>query len=131
MIICAACVAVCTLFVNSKSIEPKTVTKTITADTAVITYPKQVKVVIDAKCYKCHSPEGRSEKAKQKLLWDELPKLEKAKQLAKLDEIIESIEKGSMPPERLVQQHPEAALTKEEARLLKEWADGAAEELMK
>ncbi|PHN08372.1 heme-binding domain-containing protein [Flavilitoribacter nigricans] len=107
---------------------PASESGTVRLDT--IQYPAKVKAVIDAKCYDCHSEKGDDEDAKEELLWDNLNKLSKMDQLFSMDAIIESIEDGEMPPEDHIKKHPEAALSKEEAKLLTEWADAIASKLM-
>lgn len=96
-----------------------------------VVIPAEVKAVIDNKCYMCHSPEGRSPEAKADLLWDSIPNYPKAKLIGKLDKIIEVLDKGAMPPAKFVEMQPKAAITADESKLLKEWAEKTADELMK
>ncbi len=63
-------------------------------------YPEAVKKVIDSKCLGCHSPEGKSEKAKEALNWTILMGLEKSVQISKLDKVIEVLDKGEKPPKK-------------------------------
>ncbi len=106
------------------------ITKTSAAvDSVVIQYTGKIKTIIDQKCYDCHSPEGDDEKAREELLWTELPKMDKIDQVYALDAIIESIEKGDMPPEKYIKKHPEAKLSAEEAKILIKWADELATKL--
>lgn len=65
---------------------------------AVITFPADVKAVIDNKCYGCHSIEGKSDDAKEAMMWDSIPLYPKDRQIAVLDGISEVLEKGDMPP---------------------------------
>lgn len=102
----------------------------IATDSTIIQYPAKIKAIIDAKCYDCHSAKGEDEEAKEELLWDDLTKLSKIDQMYSMDAIIESIEDGEMPPEDYIKKHPEAALSKEEAKQLIEWADAIASKLM-
>lgn len=102
----------------------------IAPDSSIIYYPPKVKALIDAKCYDCHSENGEDEEAKEELMWDALTGMSKIDQLYALDAIIESIEDEEMPPEDYVDDHPEAALSKEEAKLLIDWADAIADKLM-
>ncbi|MGK7393482.1 MAG: heme-binding domain-containing protein [Candidatus Cyclobacteriaceae bacterium M3_2C_046] len=95
----------------------------------VIAYEGAVKILIDNKCYGCHSPEGKSDDAKEALLWDDLPTLEKTKQIAILDEIIEVLDEGTMPPEKFLAKKPEAKLTEAEVTLLRDWAETTADKL--
>jgi uncharacterized membrane protein len=98
---------------------------------AGITIPADVKAVIDNKCYGCHSKDGRSEEAKKDLLFDSIPLYPKDRQIAVLDDISEVLQKGKMPPEKMIQMHPEAALTAEQKALIKNWAETTADDLMK
>jgi uncharacterized membrane protein len=98
---------------------------------AGITFPADVKAVIDNKCYGCHSINGRTEEAKEDLMWDSIPLYPKARQIAVLDDISEVLEKGKMPPEKMIEMHPEAALTPEQKDLLRNWAETTADDLMK
>jgi hypothetical protein len=96
-----------------------------------ITIPADVKAVIDNKCYGCHSKDGKSEEAREDLLWDSIPLYPKDRQIAVLDDISEVLEKGKMPPEKMIEMHPEAKLSPEQVALLKNWAETTADELMK
>jgi hypothetical protein len=96
-----------------------------------ITFPADVKAVIDNKCYGCHSKDGRSEEAKEDLMWDSIPLYPKDRQIAVLDDISDVLEKGKMPPEKMIQMHPEAALAPDQKALIKNWAENTADSLMK
>ncbi|MCB0805654.1 MAG: heme-binding domain-containing protein [Bacteroidales bacterium] len=93
--------------------------------------PEDVQTILDKSCFGCHNVDAKSDKAKKKLLLDELPTLSKAKIVAKLDDIHEVLEENEMPPEKFLEKYPDKALTDEEAARLKEWAENAANELMK
>jgi uncharacterized membrane protein len=92
-------------------------------------YPEDVKNVIDQKCYGCHSVKGKSDKAKDALMWDSVPNLSAAKQISVLNDIIDVLEDGSMPPEEMVKKFPEAKLTDEERDLMHTWAEAKADSL--
>jgi uncharacterized membrane protein len=96
-----------------------------------ITFPADVKAVIDNKCYGCHSKDGRSEEAKADMMWDSIPLYTKERQIAVLDDISEVLEKGKMPPEKMIEMHPEAALGPDQKEMLKKWAEATADDLMK
>jgi len=93
-------------------------------------FPVEVKAIIDQKCYGCHSMDGKSKDAKESLMWDSIPQYPKVKQLAKLNDIIDVLDDGSMPPEKFIEMEPGAKLTKEQRRILKSWAEQAADELL-
>ena len=94
-------------------------------------YPEAVKKVIDAKCFGCHSPEGRSDKAKEAINWTTLTGLEKAAQVSKLDKVIEVLDKGEMPPQKMIERNPDAKISASDAKILKDWAESTSSDLMK
>ena len=94
-------------------------------------YPEAIKKVIDSKCLGCHSPEGRSEKAKEALNWTTLMGLEKSVQVSKLDKIVEVLDKGEMPPKKMIETHPEAKISEADSKILKDWAVATSDGLMK
>jgi uncharacterized membrane protein len=98
---------------------------------AEITFPADVKAVIDNKCYGCHSKDGRSEEAKEHMMWDSIPLYPQDRQIEVLDDIAEVLEKGKMPPEKMIEMHPEAKLSPDQVTLIKNWAETTADELMK
>jgi uncharacterized membrane protein len=95
-----------------------------------IEYPAEIKAIIDNKCYGCHSVKGESDDAKEALMWDNLPALTKAKQVAGLDAIIEVLEDGTMPPKDVIEKWPDAKISDAEAKALKAWAEKTADALM-
>ena len=115
--------------IQSRITEQASETEFAVSDT-IIQYTAEVRAIIDAKCYDCHSDKGEDEEAKEELLWDELPNLSNMDKLYSMDAIIESVEEGEMPPEDYLKKHPEAALTTEEAKLIIDWADAIASKLM-
>lgn len=94
-------------------------------------YPKKVDAVIQDKCFGCHNQNGKNEKAKQKLMWDQLLTLPANEQAATLGEIQETLEKGSMPPARFLENNPDKKLTDAEAALMKKWAAKAVKKASK
>ena len=96
-----------------------------------VEYPEAVKKVIDAKCFGCHNPEGRSDKAKEALNWTTLTGLEKAPMVSKLDKVIEVLDKGVMPPQKMIERNPDAKISEADAKILKDWAETTATDLMK
>ncbi len=95
-----------------------------------IIMPENVKSIVDNKCYGCHSAEGKSEKAKKGLMWDDLSTLSKVKQIGKLDDISEILGEGEMPPEKFLEKFPDKKLTEEESKVLIEWANSSANKLL-
>ena len=98
---------------------------------AKVDYKEEVKKVIDSKCFGCHNPDSRSDKAKTALNWTTLMGLEMSVQVSKLDKIIEVLDKGTMPPKKMVEMHPEAKISEADSKILKDWAVATSDELMK
>jgi uncharacterized membrane protein len=92
-------------------------------------YPANVKKIIDKKCYGCHSVKGSSKDAKEALMWDSLPNLEKRVLVATLDEIIKVLEDDNMPPKEIIKKYPEAKLLPQEKEMLKSWAEAKADSI--
>ncbi len=120
---------VCLLFLGSNLNEQGHFIRT--EDDPIIEFPEDVKGIIDNKCYGCHSHESKSVMAKGKLIWDELAELEASKLIKKLDDIVEVIEDGSMPPSKYLKQNPDASLSDEEMKLLRGWAEKTTKGLSK
>lgn len=93
--------------------------------------PDDVNQILETSCFGCHNVESTSDKAKKKLLIDQLSELSKAKLVGKLGDIGEVIEENEMPPEKFLAKYPDKALTSDEAKRLKDWAEEAVNELMK
>lgn len=91
----------------------------------------KVKPIIDAKCVGCHSADSKNEKAKEKLIWANLPTLEKKAAASLLDEMVEVLEKGEMPPKKFLERYPDKKLTDKESKSLRKWADKTANKMMK
>lgn len=96
-----------------------------------IKFPKKVDAVIQSKCYGCHSANGKSDKAKAALMWDDLAGLQPSEQAHKLEEISEVLSKGAMPPKGLVEKMPEKALTMAEKTIMTKWAEKMSKKVKK
>ena len=93
--------------------------------------PKKVKAIVDKSCFGCHSEKGKSDDAKDALRWDKMQAYDKAKLVSIMDNIIEVVKKGEMPPEKMLKKKPELKPTEKEYQTLAKWADKEAEKLMK
>lgn len=95
------------------------------------TIPDDVNQIFEKSCYGCHNMESSNEKGKKKLMIDELSNLSKAKLVGKLGDIGEVVAKNDMPPKKFLEKYPDKALTDDEAKRLKEWAESTVDDLMK
>jgi uncharacterized membrane protein len=96
-----------------------------------IKFPKKVDAVIKNKCYGCHSAEGKSDKAKAALMWDDLASLQPSMQAEKLKNISKVLSDGAMPPKMFVEKMPEKKLTAVESALMSKWAEKSAKKVAK
>ena len=96
----------------------------------VFEYPTEIKTIIDNKCYGCHSVKGKSDDAKAAVMWDSIPSYPKAKQVATLDKIIEVLNEGTMPPKEVIEKWPDAKISAEDTKVLKAWAEKAADAIL-
>jgi len=96
-----------------------------------LVYPAEVKKVIDAKCYGCHSVKGKSQDAKDALIWDSLPGLQKGKIVATLDDIIKVLKENKMPPKQTIEKYPDMKLLPGEVKTLQSWAETTADSMLK
>jgi uncharacterized membrane protein len=97
---------------------------------SVFEYPAEIKTIIDNKCYGCHSIKGKSDDAKAALMWDSIPSYTQAKQVARLDKIIEVLNEGTMPPKEVIEKWPDAKISAEDVKVLKAWAEKTADAIL-
>ena len=109
--------------VNSTAEEPAAKSK--------FKYSKKVTAIVQDKCYGCHSEKGRSDKAKKKLMWDNVPGASMEDQEHALEEILEVVEEGTMPPSRFLEGNPDKKLTEKEAATLEKWATKMTKKISK
>lgn len=110
------------------------VNSTVEEETAVkpkFKYSKKVMAIVQDKCYGCHSEKGRSDKAKKKLMWDNVPGMAASDQAHLMEEILEVVEEGSMPPARFLEGNPDKKLTEKEAAKLEKWAKKMTKKISK
>jgi cytochrome c553 len=89
---------------------------------SISSIPAEVILVIKPACMTCHSNEGR-DKPKAKLnfsVWDQYTPMEK---MMISSSIMEEVKKGSMPPKRFLETHPEAALTEAQISQISQWVE--------
>ena len=98
--------------------------------TQVLSYPMDVMSIITNKCLGCHSPNARGDKSKQALQWVLLQNMTGADLVAKLDEVVEVLEEGEMPPAKMLERFPMMKLTDDEVAILKEWAESSLNSAM-
>lgn len=91
----------------------------------------KVKPIIDAKCMGCHSADSKNEKAKEKFIWANLSTMDKKAAASILDDMVEVMDKGEMPPAKFLERYPDKKLTEKETKAIRKWADKSASKMLK
>ncbi len=82
--------------------------------------PTEVNTVLTNSCAKCHGETGRARPAFDLSKWEAYSAEMKA---SKAKEIIATIDNGSMPPKGYLNANPTAAVSKDQAALVRKWSD--------
>lgn len=88
----------------------------------ISTIPPEVNSLLKTACTTCHSNEGR-DKPKAKVnfsVWEEYNSVEKSMIAAAISD---EVKKGSMPPKRFLESHPDAALTEAQINQIVQWCE--------
>ena len=94
-------------------------------------FPEEVNKVLQNSCFGCHTTDARSEDAKAAMdfnIWDEYKLTKKISLLNKIDVVLKE---SSMPPERMLKRFPERALSDDQVKLIRDWAQNETKKLMK
>ena len=97
--------------------------------TEAINMPDNVKEIIQNKCFGCHNTDSKNDKAKKDLDFKSFDTLSKVKMITAYKEIGEVVEENEMPPKKFLDKYPDKKLTKDEAKILMDWASKEAKAL--
>lgn len=89
---------------------------------SISTIPAEITTLLKPSCIPCHSNEGR-DKPKAKVnfsVWEQYSPMEKSMLGASM---LEEVKKGSMPPKRFLESHPEAVLTEAQIGQIAQWCE--------
>lgn len=84
--------------------------------------PENVKAVISAKCFGCHSNDAKNDKSKEKLNFSTFGNLSLVKKIAAYGSIVEVMEDNEMPPKKFLERFPDKKISDKEQTLLLDWA---------
>ena len=123
---------ICLLAINTVSFaQSNKDTRVVIADsTQLLSYPIEVMAIIDGKCYGCHKPDAKNDKSRDALQWIQLQQMDAEELVGMMDEVVEVLEEGSMPPGKMLERYPHMKLTEDETTKLKEWAEETLASLM-
>ena len=83
--------------------------------------PPGVMKIAERSCLKCHA-EGGNEMAMMHLNLSNWDKFSPEKQAGKAKDMCKMVSKGKMPPKGFREKNPDAAPTKDEAKIICDWA---------
>lgn len=86
-------------------------------------FPEDVAKILKVHCMDCHVTTSKNDKAKKKLNFDKWDELNMLKKTGKLNDIVEVVKEGEMPPEKYLNHYPEKKLTEEQTKTLVKWAE--------
>lgn len=92
--------------------------------------PNDINKIVEKSCYGCHNTDSKNEDGKEELDFDKLNDLRKVKKITTLREIAEVVEKGEMPPKKMLEKYPDKKLTNQEKAALISWAKKESEALI-
>ena len=94
-------------------------------------FPKKVSGILTNSCYDCHTTGSQADKALEALDFKKWEEYKLTKKVSLLTKICEVAEKGDMPPEKHVKQHPEKALSASDIKTICNWTQKESEKLIK
>jgi hypothetical protein len=92
--------------------------------------PDDVDQMLQTSCYDCHIASASNLKAKTKLNFSKWEDYSDAKKVGKLENIIDEVTEGKMPPKRYLEKNPAAELDKEQIDAIVKWATDESNKLM-
>lgn len=85
-------------------------------------FPEDVTKVLKEHCNDCHVAASKNTKAKGKLNFDKWKDYSMMKKTGKLNDIIETVNEGKMPPKKYLDKYPDKKLSKDQIKLVTDWA---------
>ena len=106
---------------NNKTIIP--------ADSSQV-LPDSVQQIVQNSCVGCHSTTSHSEKAREKLNFDDWSTYSPVKKISKLNDIHKEINEDKMPPEKFLVHFPDKKLTEVQKKIILDWTDKETDKIM-
>jgi len=94
-------------------------------------FPKKVSGILTNSCNNCHTTGSKAEKALDALDFKKWEEYKLTKKISLLTKICEVVEKGDMPPEKHLKQHPEKTLSESDVKTICNWTKKESEKLIK
>jgi len=93
-------------------------------------FPEEIDLIVQTSCYGCHHAEAKSEDAKTAVqfdLWDNYRVIKKIGILSKMGEVVEE---DKMPPQKYLNNKPEAKLSEAQKKQFLDWTEKESARLM-
>jgi cytochrome c551/c552 len=86
--------------------------------------PENIQTIIDKSCIVCHHSDAKNPASKLSISFDKLKAgdYSVAKVVGKLNNVVKTVDEGSMPPAKFIENNPQKKLSDNEKKLLKDWA---------
>jgi hypothetical protein len=94
-------------------------------------FPTKGSGILTNSCYDCHTTGSKAEKALDALDFKKWEEYKLTKKISLLTKICEVVEKGDMPPEKFLKQHPEKVLSASDVKTICNWTKKESEKLIK
>ena len=92
--------------------------------------PDEVGTILKTSCYNCHSTGSKAEKALNKINFDDWDNYKLIKKIELLGDIGKVLDEEKMPPEKFLDNNPDARLSEDQANLLIDWTKQETDKLM-
>lgn len=93
-------------------------------------FPDSIQQIVQSSCIGCHSTTSHSDKAKEKLNFDDWSNFSSIKKISKLNDIHKEVNEGKMPPEKFLIRFPDKKLTETQKKIILEWTDKETDKIM-
>jgi hypothetical protein len=93
-------------------------------------FPENVDKILQTSCFDCHSETSSNTKALLKVNFSKWNDLTAAQKVGKMQDIIDILKKGDMPPEKYLAKYPDRAPGQEQKDIIIKWAGEESDKLM-
>jgi len=93
-------------------------------------FPDTVQKVLETSCYDCHGDASSNDKALAKIDFSKWNDLKKGQKYGKMQDIIDMLKKGDMPPAKYVAKYPDRAPGQAQKDIIIKWATEESDKLM-
>jgi hypothetical protein len=93
-------------------------------------FPENVEKILKLSCFDCHGDASSNAKALGKVNFSKWNDLTRAQKVGKMQDMIDVLQKGEMPPAKYLTNYPDHAPGQEQKDTLIKWANDETDKLM-